>query len=117
MSALQVGYLKGQIERLQGVIATFKAGLTAIAQTEPGESPAAKYMQYEAAAALRIAAEGDEAAMQAEREADEAQQGAATWERSRVCAAAAIASERFGQWVPQQWVDHFMKAYEAAEPK
>ncbi len=38
------------------------------------------------------------------------------WERTRVCIAAEIASNQFQQWVPQQWLELFMDAYEAAEP-
>lgn len=34
------------------------------------------------------------------------------WDRRRVCEAAAKASQRFGQWVPQHWLEQFMQAYE-----
>ena len=34
------------------------------------------------------------------------------WDRQRVCIAAATACGRFGQWVPEQWLHQFMKAYE-----
>jgi hypothetical protein len=39
------------------------------------------------------------------------------WERSRVCVAAEIASVRFGEWIPQRWLELFMDAYESAEPR
>lgn len=32
--------------------------------------------------------------------------------RQKVCDASAVANERFGQWMPQAWLDHFMNAYE-----
>jgi hypothetical protein len=38
------------------------------------------------------------------------------WDRSRVCVAAVQANQRYGQWMPQQWLDFFMEAYEASEP-
>jgi hypothetical protein len=37
------------------------------------------------------------------------------WDRNRVCIAAAIASRKFQQWVPQRWLELFMDAYEADE--
>lgn len=37
------------------------------------------------------------------------------WDRDRACAAASVASTRFGQWVPQRWLDLFMAAYDALE--
>lgn len=43
-----------------------------------------------------------------------AQKVARQWERTRVCVAAEIASVRFGQWIPQHWLELFMDAYESA---
>lgn len=45
-----------------------------------------------------------------------AARAARPWERTRVCVAAEIASNKFQQWVPQRWLELFMDAYEAAEP-
>lgn len=35
------------------------------------------------------------------------------WDRERVCAAAKAANYAYQQWMPQQWIDLFIKAYEA----
>jgi hypothetical protein len=39
----------------------------------------------------------------------------AAWDRQRACDAARAASFAYGEWVPQQWLDHFFKAYEGGE--
>jgi hypothetical protein len=65
----QVDYLKREIEhkdaeinRLEQIIATLRAGLNVIARTEHHEQSEAKCMQYEAHQTLRVA-QGDRSAM------------------------------------------------------
>jgi hypothetical protein len=37
-------------------------------------------------------------------------------ERERICRAAEKANEAFGQWMPQAWLDAFMKAFQEPRP-
>lgn len=37
------------------------------------------------------------------------------WNRDRVCRAAEAANAKFGQWMPQRWIDLFMRAYEGGK--
>jgi len=46
-----------------------------------------------------------------------AKDAALQWDRKRACKAAEVASLRFQQWIPQQWMDFFMQAYEAGDER
>lgn len=44
----------------------------------------------------------------------EAKEAGILWSRDTVCRAAEKANERYGQFMPQQWIDFFMQEYERA---